>query len=526
MKTTTKRKSLWKYILLSVGIILLSLLIWAYTNTRDRHPDYELHIRHQSRTPGTLAVGFAALDISPDVSDTWTDVNGDARFIEKDGDTFVDKNGNGKFDPVWMAGFQNQRPAQGIHDPLSARSIVIDDGEFILAWAVLDMIGYGNDDIIDIRTQVQEQSDIDYVMVSSTHTHEGPDLIGLWGESYTSSGVDPEYRQSVIEKTVSSILEAYQKRKPAKIRFSQDLTGAIPYVTDTRKPTVLDPGLRMMHVQDATSDSTLGTLISWANHPETLWNKNLLISSDFPHYIREGVEKGTYFQDSLVMKGLGGVAIFANGSIGGLMTTHPTFGIPHPHTGEILKEPGYEKTEAQGTAIAELVLESIRAHPDTLALEKAALVVKANTIELPLANPLYKLAMVLGVLDRGVTNFWTMRSELAYWKLGPAEFLHHPAEIYPEIVNGGVEAPEGQDFDMQPFESPSIRSFMKADFTFVMGLSNDMIGYTIPKSQWDEEAPFTYGYEDAPYGEENSLGPETGPILYQEMKKILEDSQK
>lgn len=526
MKTTTTWKSVLKYTGLILGIFIVGILIWAWQNTRDRHPDYTLSINHQTQKAGPLRIGFAAHDISPLVEDSWTDINGDAQYSEEDGDTFTDRNGNGQFDPVWMAGFQNQRPAQGIHDPLWSRSMVIDDGEFTLAWAVLDMIGYGNDDIIEVRKKVQEQSDIDYVIVSSTHTHEGPDLIGLWGEGYLSSGVDPTYRQNVIDQTVKSVLEAYEKRRPAKVRFAQDLEGAIPYVTDTRKPIVLDPGIRIMHVQDAETSATLGTLISWANHPETLWNKNLLISADFPHYIREGVEKGTYYQDSLVMEGLGGIAIFANGSIGGLMTTHPTFGIPHPHSGELLKEPGYEKTEAQGTAIAELVLKAIQASEEQIPLEQAALYAKANTIELPLTNPLYKLAIGIGVLDRGITSFWTMRSELAHWKLGPAEFLHHPAEIYPEIVNGGVEAPEGRDFLIQPIESPSIRSFMKAEYTFVMGLSNDMIGYAIPKSEWDEKAPFTYGYKDAPYGEENSLGPETGPILYQEMKKLLEAEQK
>ena len=520
-----KKTATWKKILIYSVLILLTLLLttflWVKQQTKDRYPGYRVDIQHQSQKPQALRVGFSALEISPLVADTWVDKNEDASYNPDDGDSFVDKNGNGKFDPVWMAGFQNQRPAQGIHDPLWSRSIVIDDGNFVLAWAVLDMIGYGNDDIIEVRKRVQDSLKIDYIIVSSTHTHEGPDLIGLWGESYTKSGVDPVYRQFVIDQTVASIIQAYENRRPSRIRFSQNLEGAIPYVTDTRKPLVLDPGIRVMHVSDAEQDTTLGTLISWANHPETLWNKNLLISSDFPHYIREGVEKGTHFNDSLMMEGLGGVAIFANGSIGGLMTTHPTFSIPHPHTSDSLKAPGYEKTEAQGIAIAEMVLKAVAGSMENDGLEEAALYVKANSIELPLTNPLYKLALGLGVLDRGLTSFWTMRSELAYWKLGPAEFLHHPAEIYPEIVNGGVEAPEGRDFLIDAIETPSIRSYMKSEFKFVMGLSNDMIGYAIPKSEWDEEPPHIYGYEDPPYGEVNSLGPETGPILYREMKKIM-----
>jgi len=56
-------------------------------------------------------------------------------------------------------------------------------------------------------------------------------------------------------------------------------------------------------------------------------------------------------------------------------------------------------------------------------------------------------------------------------------------------------------------------------------LSNDEIGYIIPKSQWDVEAPYTYEDDEAPYGEENSIGPETAPILYREIRKILHELQ-
>ena len=59
------------------------------------------------------------------------------------------------------------------------------------------------------------------------------------------------------------------------------------------------------------------------------------------------------------------------------------------------------------------------------------------------------------------------------------------------------------------------------EYKFVLGLSNDMIGYIIPKSQWDQEPPYTYGAENAPYGEINSVGPETGPIIYEQLKEII-----
>jgi hypothetical protein len=110
--------------------------------------------------------------------------------------------------------------------------------------------------------------------------------------------------------------------------------------------------------------------------------------------------------------------------------------------------------------------------------------------------------------------------------MGSASFVHIPGELYPEILNGGVESPEGADFGIAPVEVPAIRSVMPGKFRFFNGMSNDMIGYIVPKSQWDEKPPFTYGREKRPYGEINSLGPETAPILHKLVLELLEEMSK
>jgi hypothetical protein len=112
---------------------------------------------------------------------------------------------------------------------------------------------------------------------------------------------------------------------------------------------------------------------------------------------------------------------------------------------------------------------------------------------------------------------------VAAWTLGPASFVHAPGELYPEILNGGVDSPEGGDYEIDPIEVPSIRSQMPGRIRFFSGMSNDMIGYIVPKSQWDEEPPYTYGRESAPYGEINSLGPETAPRIHQSIMELLDE---
>jgi hypothetical protein len=57
-------------------------------------------------------------------------------------------------------------------------------------------------------------------------------------------------------------------------------------------------------------------------------------------------------------------------------------------------------------------------------------------------------------------------------------------------------------------EVPALRELMPGRVKFLFGLANDEIGYLVPKTQWDERAPFTYAGKKAPYGEVNSCGPD------------------
>ncbi len=507
-----------------IGIVLLvlvlSVLFWFHSNLKDRHPGYTADLKITGK-PSVLSAGFAAVPITPEVPDKWVDKNNDQKYDPKDGDTFIDGNGNGVFDPVWIAGFSNNKPANGIHDDTWASTMVVEDGQTRIAIVVLDAIGFMNDDIIDVRHMIPADAGVTYTIVTSTHTHEGPDLLGLWGKTPFRSGINKEYMKYVKTQIVKSVLTAVKNKRPARLEISQDLTGAIPLVKDTRAPIVFDSGLRLIKAIDKENGKTLGSLIAWADHAETLWSKNLLITSDFCHYVREAVEKGVYNGDSLMKPGIGGVAVYINGAVGGLMTTHPSLTIKDPFTGKEFKEPTYEKAEAQGKQLGLLSLNAMDKPTDVI--DTAGITLLVKTIFLPIQNPMFRLATAFGVLDRGTTGWMKMRTELSVFKIGPLSFTTIPGEAYPEVINGGIEAPDGQDFKIQPVEVPSVREMMNGKYKFVFGLANDEIGYIIPKSQWDEVAPFTYNRKDSPYGEENSMGTETAPFLHDNLKVMLKE---
>ncbi len=505
-------------------VLILSGALYLYKNCRNRHPGYKINISIKNDNAGPIKTGFAAIPITPEVPDRWHDKNNDAQYSPETGDTYEDLNGNGKFDAVWMAGFQHSRAANGVHDNLWARTMIIDDGTTRIAIVAIDAIGFMHDDIVDVRNRIPADDKITYTIIASTHTHEGPDLLGLWGKSDFKTGVDNNYMAFVKDKILESINTAVLALTPAKLIFSQDLESADSLVVDSRKPIVKDPGVRVMKAIDAVDDHTLGTLVSWGCHPEVLWSHNLLISSDFVNYVRDGIQSGIYSGDSLVQEGFGGVSVYINGCIGGLMTMDPDTPLHDPWSGHDYKEAGFDKARSLGYQVAAIAMNSIFKASDTISTGKINLV--AHTITLPLANKLFRLGVALGVINRGLDGWMRVQSEIAAFSIGPATFITMPGEMYPEIVNGGIVNPPGADYSIPPVELPPIRDLMKGKYKFTFGLANDEIGYIIPQSEWDVKPPYLYNASESPYGEINSLGPETAPLIHYGLQEMLRKLQK
>ncbi len=517
------------FIVIFVVIVILLLLGAGagLRNTRDRNSGYRLDISLPAKTSamaapaGTLKIGVAKAPITPTIEDTWVDANHNARYEPDKGDSYADKNGNGKFDAYWLAGFHNNRPAAGVHDDLWARAVVWDNGNLCVALVVLDAIGFFHDDVIAVRKLVAKSNrDIDHVIVSSTHVHEVPDLMGLWGPKFYRTGVNKDYCTFVQQQAAKAVGLAFASRKPAYIRLAKIDSTAKDLVRDSRPPRVLDDAIHMMQFCDGETDSTFGLLLNWGNHPETLSSENLLVTADFCHYWLDGIEKGIVYDGEVKRPGIGGTAIFANGAIGGLMTTLGVT-VHDPWLGKDFKEASFDKARAQGYRLADLVLNAVE-HAAWDTLNDPPMRLRAQTFQFKVQNKLFLLGGYLGISHRGFVGLNKMRSEVNLLTIGDAWILTIPGEINPELVNGGIEVPQGADYPEGAVELPTLREMMRGKYNFIIGLANDEVGYIMPKSHWDTEEPYTYGSKKGFYGEVNSLGPETGPTLHRVVKKIID----
>jgi hypothetical protein len=112
---------------------------------------------------------------------------------------------------VYLAGFGQNRRAQSVHDDLTVRVLALSYADTQLVLAALDLIGLNRPHCQEIERRIGQQTPGRRLLLACTHTHHGPDTIGLWGPDHSTSGVDPEYMQDLKDTVVATALSALSR---------------------------------------------------------------------------------------------------------------------------------------------------------------------------------------------------------------------------------------------------------------------------------------------------------------------------
>lgn len=223
------------------------------------------------------------------------------------------------------------RKMEGVHDPLLATAVVIDNGEKKIALCAVDHLGFDHTMVEEIRGQL---SGIELVLGSS-HTHSGAGAylaLPIIGEMLAGP-FDPQVRQMLINQTMKAIKEGESHLQAAKMGIGY---GHAPGLNRFRSswPSQFTPSDEISVLKFVSDEGkVLALLFNYAVHPTTLSAKNRLYSADFIYYAREKIQTQ-----------LGGKALFINGAQGDVG--------PNPRSGET----EYEKCQSLGEALAEQVL--------------------------------------------------------------------------------------------------------------------------------------------------------------------------
>jgi hypothetical protein len=501
-----------------------------------------------------LFVGAAMVEITPafgdDVDILTVDTNGDAIWDPFDGDEFEDRNDNGLFDPVFIAGFGSPRPASGVADPQWARAIVVRQNETTIALVSLDTFSVFLDDTDAIRARVDSALGVDYVATCASHTHQGADTLGIYGLDESSSGVDPEYLERIRDGAARAVEMATANLERARIQyasfdFRDQPGGTYRYVSDARHPRIIDDKALILRFEAVDDDATIATWVNFGAHAEYWGTRNSLLSSDFPHHLREGIEDGVAGPDG-ELAGLGGMAAYCEGAIGAQIG--PGEIRPQTWDGTELPRQGEQTKRVVGEQFAYFVL---RALQDGETEETADLGVRSTRFFVDVQNRGFHVAILNQLFLRESFN-WDpdrilvpgvnepdVRTEIAMVDIGRMRILYMPGEVDPALFVGGYDGsfrpddvpfidegvPNSPDVSRAP-EGPYLREEVGGGFDYVslISLGNDQLGYILPDFDYvlDPDEPYIDEAEGEHYEETVSVGIDGWQRLHAQLRLLLE----
>lgn len=360
-------------------------------------------------------------------------------------------------------------PSEGIHDPLMAKVLLLDDGTSKLAWVALDLIGLDPADDARLQQMIGQRLSMPVrkVLVSCTHTHSGPCSMPFRG---SFGSIDVAWLGRTFDSIASLASDLVARLRPARMAHSIETVDGIGYNRqDGTSP--IDERLLVVHFSD-DAGRAIATVLNYATHPVVLGENNLLFSADFPGYATREVEAAT-----------GGIAMFVQGSAGDV---NPFIFRDHPRDAGT-----FEVAEQMGRKLADATIRMIdQMRAD--AAEDVAIEAGERRVELPLDPPpsTGELAVMMAELlaRRGPREMlpaspearwadfelaWveeleqsiqrealprTMSVQLSAARVGPLLVVTFPLEIYSQI---------GLD----------VRSALAPRPVVVAGYTNGLIGY-------------------------------------------------
>ncbi len=326
-------------------------------------------------------------------------------------------------------------PAQGVHDPIYARSFALEGNGGGLVMSIVDLPGMGNKISRDVRKKVAEMTGLGeaQVLVGSTHSHSTPDFMGLWG------GVSGAYRTWLIDQVAMSMAAAWTSRQPGELRVA---TGKAP-ANNRRGWGFTDDDMTILDGFDL-EQQRIGTVVVFAAHPVVLGEDNKLISCDYPGYTVGALEAA-----------LGAPVALFNGTLGDATPKVPD--------GQYADD--FARAEAYGVLLADIAADLAANSEPVAPILEFTHKEWVQTVD----NALFQLASLLGILQYdfemdGLQQKVTTQS--TYFRLG--------AEVQGVAFPGESLTRNGQ----------AIKAEMKAPHRIILGNTGDALGYFVPSDEW------------------------------------------
>lgn len=331
--------------------------------------------------------------------------------------------------------------ARGVHDDIEAQAFYLGSEGRGYAHVVVDSTGMGDRLITDIRNGAHLVTGIPEanILVSSTHTHCGPDLQGLWG------GVPDGYRKLIVERSIEAIFDAWRGRVPANLFVSADIPGE-GYNRNRRGWEWAINTTTVLDVRDSQTDVRIGTIVNFAAHPVTLGGRILELSGDYVGFVKEHVRA---FTDAPVVYVMGPIGDVSPGSSEGS---------------------DFDRARSYGQRIGDVAIEALRGEQMRVS---EGLTVRTEVYQQATTNLYFLGAFYLGLLS----DYYSM-VELPDGSLGITTSVGYLS--FGEQIEAVTFPGEALTRNAEP-----IVEALSAPFALLFGLTQDTLGYLVPSDEWN-----------------------------------------
>jgi hypothetical protein len=219
-----------------------------------------------------------------------------------------------------MYGYSNRKcgPANGTHDPLFAKALVLEAGESRLAIVTMDL---GSMVSPNLQQEVASKLKIPVLLLAASHTHSAPAFLP-YGSSPASGAAATAYLAALEAKIFSAVREASQSMFPARLsigRGSIQLGYNRLLMRDDGRARALfdnlervpygpvDPEFILLRLDDSGGQAR-ALVVHYAAHAVVLGPASCKYSADYPGVMQRKAEeelKGT--QVMFVQGGAGDV---------------------------------------------------------------------------------------------------------------------------------------------------------------------------------------------------------------------------
>ena len=454
---------------------------------------------HQRRSGAFSGIIIAALIVITIINITGCSKNLPPKLKAGVGETIITPRTN----DVPMRGYA-ARKSTGVHDDLYARSLVLEGGDgtsVVLMTLSLCNLNFPFEQ--KIRENITGQTGIPgkNIIISCTHTHSGP---------YVEQ-TDEEYQAFLLERSVKSAVDAWNRRVPARIGSGSATVLGLG-MNDRRMlhgGLHPDPEVGILKIEDADG-MLMGVAFNFGCHPSTLDLHNLEFTEDWPYYSITGLKEklggdiwAAYYQSaqgdvkvgytaelSAVGADMGGLRSFWWAEYKGRMMVDPVCAALDTITTDgdpviraAMQTMDFPRRNTYPVTVEEALANQKAAHAKLAEMEKKADFIGRRQLDFYRVDVFLADQIVGGA--RRFANTPNPEPITGVWQqavlIGDAAIVTFPCEIFSEI-------------------GKTVKDRSPLDKTFVIGLAAGMGGYMPTSAEYPEGG---YAVNNSPFSPES-----------------------